>query len=81
MKNTIDKSKEQLLILCDNVRFLRKREGLSQKEMAKRLKVSVRSISMIEKGIIPDRLSCEIIFNIYFEFGISPNDLLKKRLA
>ena len=66
-----------MLVFCENVRLLRKREGLTQKEMAERLKVSVRSISMIENGIVPKRLSCDILFKIHFEFGIDPTDLLK----
>ncbi len=71
---------EQLLILCDNIRLLRERAGLSQREMAKRLGVSIRSISMLEKGSVPKRLSCEILFKLHLKFGINPTDLLKKRL-
>ncbi len=71
---------DQLLILCDNIRLLRERAGLTQKEMAKRLGVSIRSISMLEKGSVPKRLSCEVIFRLALEFEASPTDLLKKRL-
>lgn len=80
MKNIGKKSEARLLIFCENVRLLRKREGLTQKEMAKRLKISVKSLSRIEKGTVPPRLSCEIVVNIYFEFGIDTSDVLKKRL-
>lgn len=80
MRNIEKENHKQLLILCDNVRILRRRAGLTQKEMAKRLGVGVGSISMLEKGVVPKRLSCEVLFRLALEFGASPNDLLKKRL-
>lgn len=72
--------KEQLLIVCDNIKFLRKKAGYSKKRMAETLDVSVRTISMLERGIVPERLSCQLLFNAQAEFGINPTDLLKKRL-
>ena len=80
MRNIEKENQEQLLNFCDNVRLLRRRAGLTKKEMAKRLGVGVGSISMLEKGVVPKRLSCEVLFRLALEFGVSPTDLLKKRL-
>ena len=80
MRNFEKENQEQLLNFCDNVRLLRRRAGLTQKEMAKRLGVGAVSISMLEKGTVPKRLSCEVLFRLALEFGASPTDLLKKRL-
>ena len=63
---------------CKNMRNLRESNKLSKKEMAHKLKVSVTTISKIEKGTIPPRLSCNILFRIHDEFGIMPGILLDR---
>lgn len=80
MENSREKSKIQLLNMCSNIKFLREKHCLTKKEMAKRLKISTRSLSMLEEGIVPPNLSCEILFRIQYEFDISPSDLLKGRI-
>ncbi len=81
MKNVNEKREENLRNFCDNVRFLREREGLTKLEMARKLQVSIRTVTMLERGIVPRRLSSTTVFNIYYEFGISPDDIFKKRLS
>ena len=81
MKNMTGESIKQLMMFCKNVRLLRKLVGCSQKEMAKRLGISVKSLSKIEKGQVPPRLSCLVLFIIQHEFGVEPTRLLKCSLC
>jgi len=62
---------------CSNIRALREREGLSKAAMAKRLHISVRTLTCLERGELPPRLDCCIIFAICDEFDISISDLFR----
>lgn len=64
---------EQISVFCNNVKFLRKKHGLSKKEMAKRLHIGVRMLSKLESGIVSDRLGADILVWIHMEFGILPS--------
>ena len=68
-------------IFLYNIVWLRKHHGLSKKEMAKRLGIGLWSLNKIEKGELPPKLHCDIIFAVYQNFGISCADLLSKRLG
>ena len=48
---------------------------LSKKEMAKKLKIGVKTLTKIEAGIVPPRLSSKIIENIHREFKVIPSVL------
>ena len=48
---------------------------MTQREMAHKLGISISTLTKIEKGIIPPRLSCSILFRVQREFGIHPKDL------
>ena len=65
---------------CENVKELRKANGLSQKEMAQKLDISVNSLSMLEKGTIPPRLSVSIVIKIHKSFGVKPAQMFVKQL-
>ena len=71
------KNFENFLIFSQNMKKIRKDTHLTQKEMARRLGISVTSLSKIEMGILPPRLSCSIIFRVHKEFGIHPKDLFE----
>ncbi len=60
---------------CSNVKMLRKANGLTTQEMAKILGIGTKSLSMIEQGALPKRLSVDITFEIYKNFGVNPKDL------
>ena len=64
-----------------NIAWLRKQHGLSKTEMAKRLEIGLWSMNKIEKGELPPRLHCDIIFAVHRNFGISCADLLEKWLG
>ena len=61
--------------LTHNLRWLRKRNGSSQKTMAGILKIGVGSLSKLEHGVIPPRLSVEFVFAVHDHFGIAPSAL------
>ena len=62
-------------IFCDNVKKIRELHHLSLQEMAEKLHIGVRSLSMIENGILPPRLSVKIIFLLCRNFEIYPSQL------
>lgn len=64
--------------LTHNLRWLRKRNGYSQKTMAGILKIGVGSLSKLEHGVIPPRLSVDFLFAAYDHFGIKPSELLSE---
>ena len=61
--------------ISKNIKKLRKEHGLSQKEMAQKLGIGSKSISMLEKGILPPRLSATVLIRIYQTYGIKPSDM------
>jgi transcriptional regulator with XRE-family HTH domain len=46
-------SEKEIMAFCENVRYLRKKNGLSKKEMAKKLGIGVKSLELIETGSLP----------------------------
>ena len=66
---------------CENIRFLRKSEKLSQAEMARIMKTSVKTLSRIERGELPPKTSTRIIFNLSAHFHIHPKFLFIKNLG
>lgn len=67
--------KKEIHIFCKNIKRLRETERLTQKEMAERLGIGVSSLIKLEKGILPPRLTCEILFCIQRRFGIPPEKM------
>ncbi|MEG1880227.1 MAG: helix-turn-helix transcriptional regulator [Oscillospiraceae bacterium] len=67
-----DINQEQLLIFCKNIKNLRKREKLTQREMSDILGIGLKSLEKLEKGLIPARLSIETLFkaSIYFKYAV-----------
>ena len=65
----------QILILCQNIKILRERNGLSKKKMAQILDIGVTSLAKIEQGIMPPRTGVDIIFKISQHFKIRPHQL------
>lgn len=71
------KDSNEYLYFSQHVRRIRIERKMTQKEMADRLGIGVRTLSRIERGILPRRLSCEILFRVQEQFGICPQDLFK----
>ena len=53
-----------------NLEALRKQHHLTQKQMAQILGIGIHSWRMIERGIMPPRLSTEVVYNAADAFGI-----------
>ena len=70
----------ELDIFCKNVKTLRNTKKLSKRKMAKILGIGTISLTSIENGIVPPRLSFEVVFKIKCHFGITLEDLFKKIL-
>ena len=66
---------ENFHIFSQQIKLIRTENKLTQKEMAKKLRISVSTLSKIERGILPPRLSCSILFQIYNQFGVHPGEL------
>ena len=71
---------ENINILCQNIKILREKNKLSKKEMAKRLGMGVCTLSKLEKGILPKRLSVEMLFVIERDFGIEAHRFVRDYL-
>ena len=69
------KNDTQIVVFCQNIKKLREKNGLSEKEMAKILGIGAISLEKIEQGIIPYRTGVKLIFNISQHFGIEPHKL------
>ena len=67
---------EMLCFFCKNVKKIRKKNKLTQKEMAKILGIGIVSLSAIERGRIPPRLKADIVIKIYRNFGILPSEIV-----
>lgn len=61
--------------LCQNIRTLQERKGLSTEEMAAELGISRELFSRIENGELPDGLTVETLVRLEGKFGISLKDL------
>ena len=64
-----------------NIVWLRKHYGLSKKEMAHKLHIGLWTLNKIERGELPPRLSCDVVFSAHRNFGIRCSDLFSRRLG
>lgn len=58
------------VIFGNNLRFLRKKHGLTQKQLAKLLNVSTYCIQKAEQGIFADSLYVDTLWNICRQFHL-----------
>lgn len=66
--------------VCSNIRYLRRKHGLSRTAMAKKIHITVKNLDSLESGFFPERISIQFFFNIEQAFGISPKTMLTTRL-
>ena len=67
-------------IFLHNVTFLRKHHNLSKKKMAQLLHIGIGSLNKIESGVLPKRLSTEVLVHLANYFGYTSDDLLSRWL-
>lgn len=71
------KEKSDIEILCENVKKLRIAKNMTKEEMAKKLKICLKTLERIEQGVLPKSITCAFIFRIYEKFGILPKDIFQ----
>ena len=69
-------NKTELDNICANIRYLRKKNNLSQKTMATLLHVGIKSVRKMEQGIFPERLGVSFVMYVHRVFGILPHTLV-----
>ena len=72
-------TENDIRIFCENIRNLRNEEKLSKTRMAKILGISIKTLTQIENGIVPNRVTCRLLFRIYDNFKILPSEIMTKR--
>ncbi len=58
------------------VKQLRRDHGLTKKDMAHLLEISLYHYNKIERGELPPRMGVSVLFAIYDHFGVLPQDQL-----
>ena len=66
--------RREILIFCENIKLLREYHNLTLTGMAQKLNITEQELIMLEKGVIPNDVTVEIIMRIYQCFGILPKD-------
>ena len=66
--------------ICHNIRFLRRKYGLSRTAMARRIHVTIKTLDSMEAGVIPDRIGIYFLYYVQQAFDIAPQDLMMTRL-
>lgn len=71
---------DEIQNFCDNIKTLRKRNKLSKTDMCKIMRIGIRSLNSIEKGILPPRISCEALIRACNYFSVLPKDMLSENI-
>lgn len=71
----------EIQVLSENIKLLRSVLGLSKKEMAQKIRISVAGLYKLERGVIPPRLPCDFLIYIHWEFGVTPSQMFMPRLG
>ncbi|MBQ6798298.1 MAG: helix-turn-helix transcriptional regulator [Oscillospiraceae bacterium] len=78
MKETDKKRNEEIIL--SNFVWLRKKYGLSRKDMAAILRIGIGSWNKIERGIPPPRMSVDVLDRMEETFGIPIAIFLSRHL-
>ena len=52
---------EEIEVFCENIKYLRRKYGLSRTKMAKIMHISISWLDLIERGILPQRLKAVVL--------------------
>ena len=66
-----------LQVFCKNMYALRKKNNLTQQQMARILGISIKSLRSVEKGSVPPRMKISVVYRIYNTFHLLPSELFK----
>ena len=75
-----DINKDVIEVFTNNVVWLRKINNISKRKMCEILEIGIGSLNKIEKGILPPRLSVDVLFAIAHYFEISAEKLVGEKL-
>ena len=67
-------NEQEIWVFCENIKFLRRKHGLTKTQMAKMLDIGRYSLTKIENSTLPLRLDCAVFYNIYKHFKITPSE-------
>ena len=67
--------------ICHNIRWLRAHHGLSRSAMARKLHITVKSLDLLEAGVIPQRIRIDFLFFAQQAFNIPVKNLVMCRLT
>ena len=65
----------EIIVFGYNLKKIRMDNGLSKVKMAQRIGIGIKSLIMLEKGILPPRLGASVLIGIYREFGVLPSEM------
>ena len=65
----------ELLIFARNIAWLKEKNGLSNRQLAKRIRLGENSVRKLLRSDIPPRMSAEVIYWASKEFGYRPSEL------
>ena len=69
--------RDEFANFCSNIRYLRRKNGLTQKQMAQKLHISENYVRKLERGQIPHRLGIDVIWHTHIAFGVPVQDILE----
>lgn len=72
---------QQKEILIHNIRWLRRKHGLSYRRMARMLGISTWTMFLMEQGYLSECLGMEVLFCLECRFRIPIADLFRKHLG
>ena len=75
------KNSNEIETFLYNIAYLRKHNGLSKRKMAKILHISTSTLNKIESGVLPPRISANVIWRIHLHFYITPTVQFSKKLG
>lgn len=69
--------KIKLKYFFDNLKRLRRENKLSKKKMARILHIGTKTLTALENGVLPPRLKANILFTIFKEFNVTPDQMFE----
>ena len=73
-------AERELEYFCENILYLRRKYGYTQKEMAVILEINLNSLRKVERGMIPRCITAKTLYNLCNYFQISADLILNESL-
>ena len=69
--------KYDIVIFGKNLKKIRKNNGLLKQKMAKKIGIGTKSLTSLENGILPPRLSTCVLIKVFNEFDFLPSEFFE----